>query len=134
MEKAPICKNCKKEYPSCGILAIIPGMNVCSEHEPKGKLPSELLREAGLLKSPIRIVKVENLKDRVETGAVQFNDDWPGLFIRGDNAFWYAMQLELIKDCIENKTEPHPLMTMPSLDSLIELLKSTNLNNERKES
>ncbi len=23
---------------------------------------------------------------RVETGAVQFGDDWPGLFIRGDNA------------------------------------------------
>jgi hypothetical protein len=23
---------------------------------------------------------------RVETGAVQFGDDWPGLFVRGDNA------------------------------------------------
>jgi len=24
--------------------------------------------------------------DRVETGPVQFGDDWPGVFIRGDNA------------------------------------------------
>lgn len=24
---------------------------------------------------------------RVETGAVQFGSDWPGLFIRGDDAF-----------------------------------------------
>ena len=24
--------------------------------------------------------------DRVETGTVQFGDDWPGVFIRGDNA------------------------------------------------
>jgi hypothetical protein len=24
---------------------------------------------------------------RVETGALQFGDDWPGLFIRGDNAY-----------------------------------------------
>jgi hypothetical protein len=25
--------------------------------------------------------------NRVETGAVQFSDDWPGIFIRGDDAF-----------------------------------------------
>ncbi len=28
---------------------------------------------------------------RVETGPVQFGDDWPGVFIRGDNALYYAM-------------------------------------------
>jgi len=28
--------------------------------------------------------------DRIETGAVQFNDDWPGLFIRGDEALYLA--------------------------------------------
>lgn len=31
---------------------------------------------------------------RVETGVVQFGDDWPGVFVRGDNAFAYAMALE----------------------------------------
>lgn len=31
---------------------------------------------------------------RVETGPVQFGDDWPGVFIRGDNAFAYAMALQ----------------------------------------
>lgn len=31
---------------------------------------------------------------RVETGPVQFGDDWPGIFIRGDNAFGYAMELQ----------------------------------------
>lgn len=36
--------------------------------------------------------------DRVETGAVQFGDDWPGVFIRGDNAFAYAMALETVLD------------------------------------
>lgn len=30
---------------------------------------------------------------RVETGAIQFGDDWPGVFIRGDNAGALAMQL-----------------------------------------
>lgn len=31
---------------------------------------------------------------RVETGPVQFGDDWPGVFVRGDNAFGYAMALQ----------------------------------------
>ena len=30
---------------------------------------------------------------RVETGPLQVGDDWPGVFIRGDNAGWYALQL-----------------------------------------
>jgi len=32
--------------------------------------------------------------ERVETGPVQFGDDWPGVFVRGDNAFGYAMALQ----------------------------------------
>lgn len=42
---------------------------------------------------------------RVETGPVQFGDDWPGIFIRGDNAFGYAMELqnamEQMPECLE---------------------------------
>lgn len=30
---------------------------------------------------------------RVETGAVEFGDDWPGVFIRGDCACWMAINL-----------------------------------------
>jgi hypothetical protein len=30
---------------------------------------------------------------RVETGPLAFGSDWPGVFIRGDNAGWYAMLL-----------------------------------------
>ncbi len=36
--------------------------------------------------------------ERVETGAVQFGKDWPGLFIRGDNAAWLAHNISIIKD------------------------------------
>ena len=35
-----------------------------------------------------------NEPNRVETGPVQFNDDWPGVFIRGDNAAYLAYCLE----------------------------------------
>lgn len=31
---------------------------------------------------------------RIHTGAVQFGDDWPGVFIRGDNALYYAKILK----------------------------------------
>ena len=31
----------------------------------------------------IRHIRIRDT-DRVETGTVQFNEDWPGLFIRGD--------------------------------------------------
>lgn len=32
--------------------------------------------------------------DRVETGPLQFNNDWPGYFIRGDNAMGLALDIE----------------------------------------
>lgn len=31
---------------------------------------------------------------RAATGVVQFGEDWPGVFIRGDNAGYYAMVLK----------------------------------------
>lgn len=39
------------------------------------------------------IRKLPAVADRVETGAVQFGDDWPGVFIRGDNAAGYALAI-----------------------------------------
>lgn len=35
---------------------------------------------------------------RVETGPTQFGDDWPGVFIRGDNANHYARHLGILLD------------------------------------
>jgi hypothetical protein len=48
-----------------------------------------------LIKS--RVISIDS-DDRVETGAVTIKYkngyvDWPGVFIRGDNAFAYAMEL-----------------------------------------
>lgn len=33
---------------------------------------------------------------RVETGAIQFGNDWPGLFVRGDEAFALARRVEVV--------------------------------------
>lgn len=44
---------------------------------------------------PPIITKVPGVKERVETGPLQFGDDWPGIFIRGDNALGDAQMLEM---------------------------------------
>ena len=54
---------------------------------------------------------------RVETGAVQFGDDWPGIFIRGDNAAHYSMALDSL---LSGSFDP---MTTGVLSGLNELLK-----------
>jgi hypothetical protein len=33
---------------------------------------------------------------RAETGPMKFGDDWAGVFIRGDNAFFYLKVLEAL--------------------------------------
>jgi hypothetical protein len=44
---------------------------------------------------PPTITKVPGVSERVETGPLQFGDDWPGVFIRGDNALSDAQMLEM---------------------------------------
>ncbi|MFI5296913.1 MAG: hypothetical protein ACHREM_02350 [Polyangiales bacterium] len=36
------------------------------------------------------------MSDRPETGPMKFGDDWTGVFIRGDDAFHFARQLETV--------------------------------------
>ena len=59
---------------------------------------------------------------RVETGTIQFGDDWQGLFIRGDNCFGYTADLQMI---IEDSTLDISPITKLRLESLLELLKDT---------
>lgn len=62
---------------------------------------------------------------RVETGTIQFGDDWQGLFIRGDNCFAYAFDLQMI---IEDSTlDISPLVKIRLL-SLLDLLKGIKEN------
>ena len=48
---------------------------------------------------------------RVETGAVQFGEDWPGLFIRGDDAMNVCADLERLAKAIE--AAGVPLISLP---------------------
>jgi hypothetical protein len=54
---------------------------------------------------------------RVESGPMQFGDDWPGAFIRGDSAGWYAF---LLRQLLEDKnTDLTCRMNLPGLVSTL---------------
>ena len=71
--------------------------------------------------SDIRLLPEQN--KRVETGAIQFGDDWPGLFIRGDNCALYALCLSNLLDGEET------IPDMAMLGQLLKMLRRTNINN-----
>ena len=62
---------------------------------------------------------------RPETGPMQFGDDWPGVFIRGDNANYYGFQLDMMLTDHENRDgEP---IRFAHLSYLARLLKSCDV-------
>lgn len=69
------------------------------------------------------IRKVPGAEPRVENGPVQFGDDWPGTFIRGDASFAYATYLEIVLDA--SKADP---ISVAMLRGLLDDLRSSNLN------
>lgn len=56
---------------------------------------------------------------RVETGVIQFGDDWPGVFIRGDAAFGYAIYLRTLLNGGDD------LIALASNQGLLSLLESS---------
>lgn len=60
---------------------------------------------------------------RIETGVTRTKDDWPGIFIRGDEAMHYAMQLGFLLERVEKTGDRDPLGTMYAR-GLADLLRS----------
>ena len=74
--------------------------------------------------------KIEgDFAERVETGPVQFGDDWPGVFIRGDNAGYLSMVLDHILAAHGDKL--HPIMERGTLESLRDTLGSCDMRKLR---
>lgn len=52
-----------------------------------------------------RIIRTSDKEQRLETGVVQCKDDWPGIFIRGDDAVRMAHCIgTVLEDSVENET------------------------------
>ncbi len=69
------------------------------------------------------ILQLPAQPERVETGAVQFGDDWPGVFIRGDNAFGYMLNLQVALEAADHYTAIPPL-TRAGVEGLIHTLRA----------
>lgn len=74
--------------------------------------------QASVVDSVVMLPMPDNIK-RVETGVIQFGDDWPSVHIRGDNAAYYSMALDSL---MAGNVDP---MTVGVLAGLNELLKSS---------
>lgn len=65
---------------------------------------------------------------RVETGPLEFVDDWTGIFIRGDNAFSYALA---VSDILLYLDKASPVSWM-YLESLRKLLIASDMSNPER--
>jgi hypothetical protein len=59
---------------------------------------------------------------RVPTGALQFEDDWPGLFIRGDEALFLMTRIRYLVERLGNQTDPGIISVIVSLTKLADLV------------
>ena len=46
--------------------------------------------------SKVKLQRADTISGRAETGPMAFDGDWPGLFIRGDNALAFAGHLRAV--------------------------------------
>jgi uncharacterized protein (TIGR02996 family) len=63
----------------------------------------------------VQMVPVPAALPRVETGAVQFGNDWPGLFLRGDNALSLGVCIRLLCELLADHPDD---MVADRLDQL----------------
>lgn len=78
------------------------------------------------------IRELPGVEHRVETGPIRFGEDWPGTFIRGDNAFAYLMYLEKALDVFYRLGEMDKSLDLylafSNLNELAKLLHESNIN------
>ena len=79
-------------------------------------------------KMMVRKIDVE-LSERIETGPVQFGDDWPGVFIRGDNALYLCMML---KSHLAGSKDFASELAMKNLANLLESCNIVKSRNEKE--
>lgn len=82
----------------------------------------------------LEIRRLPGADERVETGVVQFGDDWPGVWIRGDHALLgYLPALQIALAALDGDIDT---FTQSSLQGLADLLRSCNvrLHPTRRES
>lgn len=65
------------------------------------------------------IRKLPAQAERVETGPTQFGEDWPGVFIRGDHAAYFATALEQVTRDRGKDVDPLTWLAVESLHAIL---------------
>lgn len=73
---------------------------------------------------------MSNERQRPETGPMCFGDDWPGTFIRGDNAFGYALALEAAIKGLSPAWKDSNAFTEINLEGLLDVLRSSKVGDQ----
>lgn len=61
-------------------------------------------------------------EQRVESGPIRFGDDWPGVFIRGDDAAMYALHLYHFI-----RSRKHDAITLGIVQGLLDALRQSDM-------
>ena len=64
---------------------------------------------------------------RIESGVIQFGDDWPGVFFRGDTAMGYASQLQRVIDALGYLKDPELRIALAVVHGLMSELESCDV-------
>jgi hypothetical protein len=117
------CRQCGKTWeivrpgkyqPTCDCQDACPDCGTMRRHFAPGEISES---QSGFLCPECDADKPMRQTKRLETGVVQAEDDWPGIFIRGDNALMgYAPGLQHL---IEGGDDP---ILLAQCDSLLRLL------------
>lgn len=68
---------------------------------------------------------------RLETGVVQCGDDWPGIFIRGDDAFFLLQSITHVLAAMPSEpTDFYTALSAKHLESFAKMLGLSNVHGE----
>ncbi len=65
-----------------------------------------------------RITQIPIPRNSAQTGAMQFQNDWPGLFLRGDDAIFIAVAIRHLQEELMKDTETRRSLNVEVLSSL----------------
>lgn len=78
---------------------------------------------------------IKSKDDRVETGVIQFGDDCPGVFLRGDHAAYYVLMLKDVLAKLNNEKSMASFtleMLALHISNLINILGACNISDDAK--
>jgi hypothetical protein len=73
----------------------------------------------------------ETPEPRIDSGSIVFGSDWPGLFLRGDDAFNYSIHLQNLLEVLDE--DEASVISVHVIRGLLHDLKSVDIRNTKVE-